>query len=125
MENTKLARALFDAFAANDAAAASNLCAANMQASQNGGPPLTLEALLGFTAAVHNVTENFRYENIVCSATATGFVEEHSVRGTLPDGSQLDLVTCVVAEVKDGKIVELREYVDSTKAAGLIKALSA
>ena len=124
MENTQLARALFDAFAANDAASAKTLCATDLQARQNGGVPITLDTLLGFTAAVHHVVDSFRYEDVVCSATATGFVEEHNVRGTLPDGSQLDLVACVVGEVRDGKIVELREYVDSAKAAGLLKALS-
>ena len=124
MENTQLARALFDAFAANDTAAAKNLCATDIQAHQNGGASMTLDTLMGFTAAVHRVVQNFRYEDVVCSMTKTGFVEEHSVRGMLPDGSQLDLAACVVGEVRDGKIVELREYVDSAKAAGLIKALS-
>lgn len=124
MNNIQLARALFDAFAAGDANIAKNLCATSLQAHQNGGFSMNLDALLGFITAVHNVVEHFRYEDIVCLATETGFVEEHRVRGTLPDGSELNLMACVVAEVSNGKIIELREYVDSAKAVGLIKALS-
>lgn len=58
------------------------------------------------------------------SATATGFVDEHSVRGILPDGSQLDVAVCVVADVRDGKVTGIREYLDTGAAAGLIAALS-
>ncbi|MEM7114983.1 MAG: nuclear transport factor 2 family protein [Chloroflexota bacterium] len=124
MKNTKLARALFDAFAAGHIDAVRELCDANLQAYQNGGLAMGLDALCGFVAAVQGVVKHFRYEDIICSETATGFVEEHSVRGMLPDGEELDLTVCVVAEISGGKIVTLREYVDSAKAVGLIKALS-
>jgi ketosteroid isomerase-like protein len=33
-------------------------------------------------------------------------------------------MACVVADVEDGKIVQLREYVDTAAAAGLLAALS-
>ena len=85
---------------------------------------MDLDTLIGFSMAVLGVVENFRYEEAVRSATETGFVEEHVVRGTLPDGSEMNLAVCVVGEVVDGKIVRLREYVDSAAAQGLIKALS-
>ena len=51
-------------------------------------------------------------------------VEEHRVCGTLPDGSNLDLAACVVADVRDGRICALREYMDTAAAAGLVAALS-
>lgn len=54
---------------------------------------------------------------------ATGFVEEHKVRGTLTDGSKLDLAVCVLADVRDGKICDLREYLDTSAASGLLEAL--
>ncbi len=85
---------------------------------------MDLETLLGFARAVLHVVADFRYEDPVRSATATGFVEEHSVRGTLPDASDLDLRVCVVADVRDGKVSDLREYIDGVAAAGLVRALS-
>jgi len=37
-------------------------------------------------------------------------VEEHRVRGTLPDGSDLELAVCVVADVRNGAVSDTREY---------------
>jgi ketosteroid isomerase-like protein len=124
MDNTQFAISIFDAFTRGDAAAARALCAPDFQVRQNGGAAMNLEAVLGFTAAVLKVVKGFRYEDAVRSATATGFVEEHAVRGTLPDGRSLDLAVCVVAIVKGGKITDVREYFDSKAAEGLVKALS-
>jgi ketosteroid isomerase-like protein len=124
MDNTQLAISIFDAFTRGDAAAARTLCAPDFRVRQNGGAAMNLETLLGFTAAVLKVVKGFRYEDAVRSATATGFVEEHAVRGTLPDGSSLELAVCVVAKVQGGKITDVREYFDSKAAEGLVKALS-
>ena len=124
-ENTATARAMFDAFQAGDIAAAGALLADDFQGTQNGGPAMNREMLLGFLGAVHAKVDNFRYEEIVCETTATGFVEEHAVRADLPGGEVLDLTLCVVGEVTDGKVTALREYVDSAAAAGLAKALAA
>lgn len=124
MTNTQIAASLFDAFASGDAGTVRNLCAPDFRISQNGGPEMGIDQLLGFTAAVLKVVRGFRYEDAVRSATATGFVEEHAVRGTLPDGSAISFSVCVVADVKDGKVTHAREYFDSKAAQGLVKALS-
>jgi ketosteroid isomerase-like protein len=123
VRNVEIAEALFAAFACGDVDAARALCAPDMQAIQNFGPPMTIDALLEFSSAVHGVVQNFRYDDVIRSNTDAGFVEEHSVRGQLPDGSELKLAACVVADIRDGKIIVLREYVDGSSAAGLLKAL--
>ena len=124
MNNVDLAAALFAALASGDAEAVRSLCAPNLQASQNRGPNMSVDALLEFTQAVLAVVPDFHYEKARRVATDTGFVEEHSVRGTLPDGSALRLAACVVADVENGRITHLREYLDGAAARGLIKALS-
>lgn len=124
MDNTELCEALFDSFAKGDEERVRVLCTADMQARQNNNPPMDLDSLLDFSKSVHRVVDDFRYEDAKRSETATGFVEEHSVRGVLPDGSQLDLAVCVVADVRDGKVCDLREYLDLSAASGLIAALS-
>lgn len=124
MESTKVAELLFEALAGCDDDAVRKLCTRNFRASQNGGAAMDLETLLGFNAAVHKVVRDFRYENSVRSATASGFVEEHAVRGTLADGGRLDLSVCVVADLSGGKVSDLREYLDTRAAEGLIRALS-
>ena len=124
MDNAEICAKLFEAFTVGDEETVRALCAPDLIALQNGNPPMSLDTLLQFSQAVFGVVSNFRYEDAVRSATATGFVEEHAVRGELPDGSQLDMAVCVVADVQDGKIVSLREYLDSNAASGLIAALA-
>lgn len=123
MSNAELCEALFDAFAKGDEERVRSLCAPDMQAQQNNNPPMDLDTLLEFSRSVLRVVDDFRYEDARRSETATGFVEEHSVRGVLPDGSALNLAVCVVADVRDGKICNLREYLDVSAASGLIAAL--
>jgi ketosteroid isomerase-like protein len=123
MTNTNLADALFAAFENADADAVRSLCAPDFRGQQNLGPSMGLESLIRFSLAVSGVVPDFRYEDRVVTATDKGFVEEHMVCGSLPDGSALRLPACVVAEVKDGRIVSLREYLDTAAAAGLLKAL--
>jgi len=124
MRNDELAQALFEAFGKGDAESARLLCAPNFEARQNNGPVMTIEPLLEFALAVYQVVKGFRYEDAVRSETRSGFVEEHNVRGTLPNGNELDLAVCVVADVREGKVSNVREYFDSASAAGLINALS-
>ena len=123
MDDIEIAAALFDAFAKRDDQTVRNLCSPDLRARQNNGEPMDLATLLAFSAAVTRVVKDFRYCDPVRSLTATGFVEEHAVRGTLPSGKTFDLAICVVAEVTDGKIVDMREYFDTAAAAGLIAAL--
>lgn len=124
MTHLELAEALFDAFSNGDADKVRDLCAPDVTARQNNKDPMDLDTLIGFSMAVHGVVRDFRYSDAISTPTASGFVEEHRVRGTLPDGTDLDLAACVVADVRDGKVIDLREYVDSAAAAGLIAALS-
>ena len=123
MGNAEIAKALFAALAGNDDQAVRSLCAPGLRARQNSGAPMDLETLLAFNRAVHAVVKDFRYADAVRSATATGFVEEHAVRGALPDGTTFDLAVTIVADISDGKITALREYLDTAAAAGLIAAL--
>ncbi|MFT4767856.1 MAG: ketosteroid isomerase-like protein [Glaciecola sp.] len=124
MDNTDICKALFDAFTTGDEDRVRSLCAPEIKAWQNNNPPMDLDTLLGFSHAVLEVVKDFRYEEVRRSATATGFVEEHRVRGTLPDYSKLDLAVCVVADIRDGKIYSLREYLDTSAATELRAALS-
>ena len=121
--NTQLAQRFFAATAAADAAALREICAAQFTASQNNGPSMNVDALIGFTQAVVAAVDNFRYENPVRAETQGGFVEEHDVACDLPDGTQLNVRLCVVADVSDGKITSMREYVDGVAARGLAQAL--
>ena len=124
MDNVQIAAALFTAFETGDMDVIRDLCAPGFKAKQNLNNEFDVETLIQFSQAVSSVVSDFRYDDIVRSATANGFVEEHSVKGTLSDGSELNLSACVVADIEDGKITHLREYVDTAAATGLLAALS-
>ncbi len=123
MDNAEIAKQLFAALAGQDEVTVRRLCAPDMKVRQNNGPPMSLNSLLKFNAMVGKAVTGFRYEDAVRASTDTGFVEEHAVRGTLPDGTALDLLVCVVADVQGGKVTSVREYLDSAAAKGLTSAL--
>ena len=123
MTHSQLAEALFAAFESGDADAAKALCAPALRGSQNGGPSFGLEAVIGFALKVKSIAPDFGYKDAVRSDTATGFVEEHRICATLPDGTAFDMMICVVGEVKGGKVVALREYLDTAAAEPLTRAL--
>jgi len=121
--NIEICQQFFSATASGDRTALEQLCAEDFKGMQNGGPEMDRQTLITFALAVKKAIPDFRYENPVRSATETGFVEEHDVRGTLPDGNILSLCVVVVADVSGGQIVSMREYFDPIPAAGLMKAL--
>ena len=123
MSNSEIAEALFAAFEAGDTGAAEALCSPTLQASQNGGPAMDLDTVIGFAVGVKNAAPDFRYEEAIRSDTETGFVEEHRVRATFGQGAELDLTVCIVGEIEDGKITVLREYFDPSGAPALAEAL--
>lgn len=124
MDNAALAEALFAALAANDVPAVQSLCSPAFSLRQNGGPAIGLNGLIKFNAIVHGIAADFGYSSAIRAATATGFVEEHLVSGTLADCTRFAFPVCVVAEVFDGLVSSVREYVDTAAAAPLLAALS-
>lgn len=125
MENTEIARSLFQAFSDGDTEAVRRFCAPGLQARQNLNPPFGLDALIALSTGVKQLVPDLHYVNAIRAATAGGFVEEHDVCGTLPNGEKLKIAACVVAEVRAGQVHNLREYLDTAAAGGLMRALAA
>ncbi|HVO27859.1 MAG TPA: nuclear transport factor 2 family protein [Candidatus Margulisiibacteriota bacterium] len=64
---------------------------------------------------------NLRYENVRRQRTDSGFMQQHVLRGTAPNGRQLDIPACIVCTVRNGRITRLDEYLDSAHIAPLVK----
>ena len=60
-----------------------------------------------------------RYEEIRRQETAAGFVQQHVLRGTAPNGTALEIPACILCTVVDGRITRLEEYLDSAHTAAL------
>jgi len=68
------------------------------------------------------VTKNIsalRYEEIRRHVTPSGFVQQHVLRGTAPNGKPLEVPACILCTVVNGRITRLDEYLDSAQLAGL------
>ena len=67
---------------------------------------------------VRNIRD-LRYEEVRRQATPSGFVQQHVLRGTAPNGVALELPACIVCTVVDGRITRLDEYLDSAQLGAL------
>jgi len=52
-------------------------------------------------------------------ALPDGYLQEHVLRGTAPDGSPVAMPACLVATTADGQIVRINEYLDPAGVAAL------
>jgi len=59
------------------------------------------------------------YRLVRREALPDGFLQQHVLEATLPDGVRWALDACVIVRVKDGLIVRLDEYLDSAQTAAL------
>ena len=59
------------------------------------------------------------YRVIRREALPDGFMQQHVLEATLPDGTKWAMDACVVVRVENGVITRLDEYLDSAKSGAL------
>ncbi|MCU0268852.1 MAG: nuclear transport factor 2 family protein [Acidimicrobiales bacterium] len=52
-------------------------------------------------------------------ALPDGFLQQHVLRGTAPDGRAVAMPACIVGIVRDGRIARMDEYLDPTALSAL------
>jgi len=67
---------------------------------------------------------DFRYEDVRCQATPTGFVEQHTTCGRAPTGKEFRFAACLVVQVDDGHITRLEEYFDTVPLAAAMSQIA-
>lgn len=60
---------------------------------------------------------NYRVTRL--EALPDGFMQQHVLEATLPDGTKWAMDACVVVRIENGLITRLDEYLDSAKSAQL------
>ena len=60
------------------------------------------------------------YRIVRREALADGFVQQHVLEATLPNGELWTMDACAVVRIKDGVIVRLDEYIDSAQFKTLL-----
>jgi ketosteroid isomerase-like protein len=74
--------------------------------------------LCTFAWIVKNVAAR-RYEDVPRQAIPGGVLQQHVLRGTAPNGAQLNVPACMIIAVVDGRITRIEEYLDSAGFAAL------
>jgi ketosteroid isomerase-like protein len=83
------------------------------------GAEQTVEENLAVLRWVIDHLADRRYEEVRRSPTASGFVQQHVLRCTRPDGVRVEVPACLVVTCEGGRITRLEEYLDSAHVARL------
>ncbi len=70
---------------------------------------------------VHSKLNGLKYDVQKLIAIPGGFLQQHILRGTLASGDAFAMHACVICKVEDGRITELKEYLDTAQARPLFK----
>jgi len=117
----KLTDAFFDAITRGDLDDAVQRIHPDARAMQNVvGREINARDLLLSLRGLLDSVDGFAYENPRRVVGADAVVEQHDVRLTRKDGSDVVLDVCIILRFgEDGRIVRLDEYLDSAAAAAL------
>lgn len=72
--------------------------------------------------ALHRVVSGLRYDITRRVPAPDGVIQQHVLRGTLPDGSDVELHAAMYLQVRDGHITRIEEYLDSARRSEIRKA---
>lgn len=70
-----------------------------------------------FLAATMQQFSSMAYKDIRRVFTENGIVQQHILTATLMNGGTIEVASCLVIEMRDGKIARIDEYFDSNPVA--------
>jgi ketosteroid isomerase-like protein len=79
----------------------------------------TLDQHFGTAGSQRSTLQNIRYAEPRISIFEDGYVQQFRFQATTPDGGQVDIAACQVVRIRDGKIVQREEYMDSAPLKAL------
>ena len=115
-EHRRLCHALFDAIEAGDIDAVDRCYAPDMTLWFNAtGKEIGREENLEALVKGRDLHRRRTYDDRIINTFDDGFVVQYTVNVVAHNGTKVPLSACLVAEVRDGKITKLFEYLDSGK----------
>ena len=85
----------------------------------------SVEDNLKVLAGLHRAVAGLRYDVIRRAVVDDGVIQQHVLRGTLPNGVEVELHAAMYLQVRDGHITRIEEYLDSGKRASIRAAREA
>src|SRR5262245_16904692 len=115
-EHRRLCHTLFDAIEAGDIAAVDACYAPDMTMWFNvTGAESTREDNLAALVTGKDLHRRGTYDDRIVNTFADGFMAQYTCTVVTHDGTSIPLTACLVAEVHDGRITKLFEYLDSSQ----------
>jgi uncharacterized protein len=74
---------------------------------------------------LHRAVSDLHYEIVRRVPAPDGLLQQHVLRGRLPDGSDVALHAAMYLQVRDGHITRIEEYLDSAKRSSIRAAREA
>ena len=74
---------------------------------------------------LHRAVSGLRYDVVRRVPAADGVLQQHVLRGRLPDGAEVALHAAMYLQVQDGRITRIEEYLDSAKRSSIRAAREA
>ncbi len=115
-----VARAMFAAIEAGDLDGLDVWIAGDVEAWTNfDDRTKDLDGIRRVLGWLRSKLPDLRYEEIRLEPRDGGFLQRHVLRGTAADGTEVVMPACIVAEVADGKVRAMDEYLDLAPLAVL------
>ena len=84
-----------------------------------------VEENLKVLQGLHRVVSGLRYDVTRRVPAPDGVLQQHVLRGTLPNGADVELLAAMYLQVRDGHITRIEEYLDSAKRSSIKAAREA
>ena len=84
-----------------------------------------VEENLKVLQGLHRAISGLRYDIIRRTTAADGVLQQHVLRGQLPNGTEVALHAAMYLQVRDGHITRIEEYLDSGQRSSIRAAREA
>ena len=84
-----------------------------------------VEDNLKVLAGLHRAVSGLRYDVVRRAVTDDGVIQQHVLRGSLPNGAEVALHAAMYLQVRDGHITRIEEYLDSAQRSAIRAAREA
>jgi uncharacterized protein len=84
-----------------------------------------VEDNLKVLAGLHRAVSGLRYDIARRAVADDGVIQQHVLRGSLPDGTEVALHAAMYLRVRDGHITRIEEYLDSAQRSAIRRAREA
>jgi len=120
-ETRAIARRLMTAICAGDADAVGALYHEDLIGWRNiDRRELNRRQMLKIIGFLMRGVKDLRYDDIRVEVTPRGYVQQHVLRATAPDGAAIECPACLVVELDAGRIRRIDEYMDAAALTPLL-----